>query len=160
MKKIKLTQNKFVIVDNIDYEQLKQWKWSLHGTNYHYARGWVNGQKVLMHRLILNAPGNMDVDHINGNGLDNRRCNLRVYTRSQNQMNARSRKGTSKYKGIHWNSKHKKWIASIRINGKLKVIGEFDSEVKAAKAYNESANKYFGEFAYEHTTVTETWPGS
>ncbi len=148
MKKIKLTQGKFAVVDDSDYEWLNKWKWSLHGIRHLYARGFVDGRKQLMHRIILNAPVNLEIDHISGNGLDNRRCNLRICTRSQNQMNAHPRKGTSNYKGVHWNSGHKKWSASIRLAGKLVALGDFESEYEASKAYNSAAEEHFRQFAF------------
>jgi hypothetical protein len=106
-----------------------------------------------MHRLIMNAPIGYDVDHINHNGLDNRRCNLRVCTRTQNQANSKPRKKSSKYKGVSWSNSENKWRAFIRINGKGKTIGRFDSELDAAEAYNNEAKKCFGEFAYVEACV-------
>ena len=91
----------------------------------------------------------MQIDHINDNGLDNRRSNLRICSQSQNLMNCRKPKTlfSSKYKGVSWVQKHKRWKVSIAFKGKRKYIGHFLSEIDAAKAYNKAAEKYFGEFA-------------
>ena len=150
MKRIKLTNsNKVALVDDIDFELVSQYKWHLHPCGVSlYARTYLNGKKPLMHRLILAPPPNMDIDHANNNGLDNKRCNIRICTRTQNQANSRPRKGTSKYKGVSWSYTENKWRAFIRINGKGKTIGRFDFELEAAEAYKKEALKCFGEFAY------------
>jgi hypothetical protein len=97
-----------------------------------------------MHRLFAGAPG-MDVDHINGNGLDNRRCNLRPATRSQNNMNRAKRRGVSKFKGV--SPKRGKWRAYLKTGKKQHNLGVFESEYDAARAYDVKAKEMFGEFA-------------
>ena len=108
----------------------------------------TKGDRV--HRKILGLFPNdgLEVDHINHNGLDNRRCNLRVCTRQQNQMNKRAMKGSSKFKGVFWHSHAKKWGACITLQGRNKYIGVFISEIDAARAYDRYAAEHFGEFAY------------
>ncbi len=97
----------------------------------------------------MDCPEDMEVDHINGNGLDNRRKNLRICTRLQNVRNTPKRKDTqSKFKGVHFLKKRDKWIARIQVEGKRINSGYFNTELEAAKRYNELATKYHEEFAY------------
>lgn len=98
-----------------------------------------------MHNLVMKSSS---IDHINGNGLDNRKCNLRKVTQQQNVMNARTnRKSTSKFKGVCRPKSSTKWIASITHNYKHIHIASCDSEVEAARLYNAKAKELFGEFA-------------
>ena len=104
-----------------------------------------------MHRLITNAPKGLMVDHINHNGLDNRRKNLRLCTVSQNNRNrrpiTRPNKG-SKYKGVTFDKKRNLFKAEIQHNKKKYFLGRFKSQIKAAQAYDKKARELFGEFAY------------
>ena len=153
-KQIPLSQGKFVIVDDKDYEFLSQWKWCFNGR---YAMrnkylGWKNRKSILktiyMHRLILNPPDGFYTDHINGDKLDNRRSNLRICTNQQNQFNQTpTQGGSSKYKGVTWHKRDEMWMSSIRLNNKTKFLGYFDSEEDAAQAYNFAAIEHHGEFA-------------
>jgi len=103
---------------------------------------------IRMHRLILKAQKGQQVDHINGNGLDNRKDNLRFCTSSQNYQNSRKRKNcSSKYKGVWWHKQSKKWQTGIVLNYKNYHLGYFTNEIEAAKAYDLTAAEFFGEFA-------------
>ena len=159
MKIIKLTQGKGAIVDDDCYERLSKYNWQY--TYYGYAsRGAFKEElasgspsNILMHRELMNAPNGVDVDHINGDRLDNRLENLRLCSRKENLRNTMKRMNTkkgvasSKYKGIYWAKDRNKWRATIRFNGKNYHIGTFEDELEAAKAYNEYAEKHFGDFA-------------
>jgi hypothetical protein len=149
-KLIPLTRGKFAIVDAEYYDRLNQYKWHAQkGGQTYYARRQEKGKLIIMHRLITNAPKGLFVDHRNHNGLDNRRENLRLCTRLQNARNRLPRRqGISKYKGVTWNKRRKKFIAAISLGGKKQYLGAFDSEIDAAKAYDKKARELFGEFAY------------
>lgn len=140
------------LVDEIDVELVGQHLWTLnrrHGNVYAEARiRDEQGQmrRVFMHRLILGfGPGDPEVDHANGNGLDNRRQNIRPCTRSQNQANRKRlpAESSSQYRGVIWLKREKVWRAHI----KRKFIGTFKCEVEAAKAYDRAALEHYGEFA-------------
>jgi len=172
-RRIPLTQGKFAIVDPDDYEWLNKYKWHVNrGANTYYAcRNSRIGKKrvsIKMHREIfenLSATKNstlkthnyhrhigdgLVVDHINHNGLDNRKANLRPATRSQNSLNKSSIKtkpSSSKYNGVSWYRRRKIWHVQIGLNGKYKFIGYFHDEIQAAKAYDTAAKKYHGDFA-------------
>jgi hypothetical protein len=101
-----------------------------------------------MHRVITNAPAGKVVDHIDRNGLNNRRCNLRICSAADNSRNSVKKGKSSRYKGVSWNKKNKKWFSSIKYNRKFLHIGYFENEIAAAKAYDKMAHKLFGQFAY------------
>jgi hypothetical protein len=101
-----------------------------------------------MQNVILPPPEGRLVDHENQDGLDNRRANLRIATRSQNNANQRRRKdNTSGYKGVVWHKRERRWQAQIQVEGKCLYLGGFDDPKDAAQAYNVAAFTHFGEFA-------------
>ena len=146
---IPLTEGKYVIVDEEDYDKVKSISWKY--LNGRYA---ANSKEGLMHRLIMNAPKGKLIDHINRDKLDNRKANLRFCTQQQNSFNSAPRKGTSKYKGVSWDKKYNKWVANLMHNSKTIKIGLFDSELLAAEVYDERAKEIFGEFAYLNFKVS------
>ena len=153
MKEIPLIRNQHAIIDDADYLIISSFKWVLleNLQNPHwakYAKTKINNKTVFMHRMIIQPEAGLIVDHINGNGLDNRRSNLRIVTSSQNSQNRITNYGTSKYKGVSWYKSSKTWTAQIRKKGRqLKHLGYFKNEITAAKIYDEAALEYFGEFA-------------
>jgi len=101
-----------------------------------------------MHRFIVGCAEGLQVDHIDGNGLNNLRENLRICSNNQNQYNQRPRtNGSSRFKGVSWHKNEKVWQATIKFNGRQTWLGQFNSEERAAMAYNEAARRMFGEFA-------------
>jgi len=158
MKTIPLTQGKFAIVDDDDFNWLNQWKWyaAKDGLSWYVCRGRLS---IKMHREILGLKkgDGKETDHKNGNGLDNRRCNLRICTRAENVRNMQKDNNcTSKYKGVHWQKgeirkgkQYKgKWASQIVYNYKHIYLGLFNNEIDAAFAYDKAAKELFGEFVY------------
>lgn len=158
MKKIPLSQGKFALVDDADFEVLSAFKWSVYNDNHtFYAKRTVprdasgKYKVILMHREILGDEcDGLDTDHIDCDGLNNQRSNLRPCTRSQNLCNQRRlSKNTSGYKGVDWNKQTGKWRARIRFNGKRHHIGYFTDLAEAHAARNAAAERMHGEFARE-----------
>lgn len=144
MPELELTKGRKCLVDEEDHKLLAGYKWCVTSTGYVHNRALGR-----IHRAIMRAPKGSIVDHINGNKLDNRRCNLRFATKSQNNMNCHVARGVSEFKGVVW-AKRKNggmWRARIVVGGKAIHLGSYKTDVEAAKAYNNAALKYFGEFA-------------
>jgi HNH endonuclease/AP2 domain len=156
MKKILLggKYNDFALVDDEDYKWISQWHWYTNNTKRvlrHYRIGKRNeGKYKIIHlsRVIMNAPEDKLVDHINGNSFDNRKENLRLCTKAENSRNKKaSKSNTSGYKGVSWSKQRERWESCIKINYKKKFLGYFNTAKEAAIAYNIAAKKYYGEFA-------------
>lgn len=150
MKQISLTQGKTALVDSEDYDDLSRFKWhatkaATRTTEQWYAARRTNGTSELMHRRILGASKGQQVDHRDGDGLNNVRKNLRAATSQQNQQN---RRPLRRFKGTWLDSDHhQKYGARIKVNGKSIWLGFYASEDLAAKAYDQKALELFGEFA-------------
>lgn len=142
--KILTSKNQEILVDKEDYDFCNKFKWYISKTGYATNDSLP---RKLMHRLIMGFPEQY-VDHINGNKLDNRRCNLRLCNQSQNSSNTKIRStNKSGYKGVSWNKKYEKWECYLTFNYKHVFGGYFDSKVEAALAYNNKATELWGEFA-------------
>jgi hypothetical protein len=143
---IPLTRRLHALVDQEDYEWLMRYQWHASPnsrTGTFYARRHHRGHTILMHRLIVQAPKGTVVDHINGNGLDNRRCNLRLCTRQQNARNRRPQaKAGSRFLGVYPHGT--RWMAKVGRH----YLGLFDDEVEAAQARDRKALELFGEYAW------------
>ena len=153
-RRIPLTRGLYAIVDAQDYHRLRQRKWQVQtGTCTYYATSTVfikgKRRRIWMHRCLLNPPQGKVIDHINGNGLDNRRANLRVCTYAQNCCNRRlPATAASIYRGVTKSrTPDRPWLASIYVNYKKIKIGTYLSEIEAAKAYDRTARRYRGAFA-------------
>lgn len=138
-----------VVVDPEDEYLLAEHSWRVYGfgDGLFYVTTSVDGRTVYLHRLIMGEPPN-DVDHRNGDGLDNRRCNLRSTTHALNLANQRPQVGrSSRFKGVSWYRSRARWESYIKVDGKKRRIGYFADEIDAARAYNEAALEAWGEFA-------------
>lgn len=149
----------FAMVDDEDFERVNKISWAAHKhkntyyavRNYH-VKSTLSSQTILMHRFILNPQKGQDVDHIDRNGLNNQRKNIRPCTRSENMFNRKKRNNvSSSYKGVCFDSKRNKWTAELTVNKKRYRIGRFKTEENAAIAYNIFAEKHHGEFALLNT---------
>ncbi len=156
MKTIDLTRGKKAIVDDQDYEYLAQYKWHLSDNDGYAARTNYPHGSIYMHRELLGNPENMLVDHINRNRLDNRRANLRAVTPKQSSWNTGGTQSpTSPYKGVDWRAKKQQWRARIKVDGRARFLGYFDTAEDAARAYNRAAAEIRGEFAFLNDVVED-----
>jgi hypothetical protein len=148
MKEVSLTKGKFALVDDEDFELVCKYKWYAvtNKSGIWYASTTIGGNSFGMHRLIL---GIKYVDHIDRDGLNNQRNNLRPTNPSLNMANAKKRgtNTTSQYKGVSWSLYKQKWQASASKDGKRYFLGYFSSEIEAAKAYDRKLEELFGDYA-------------
>lgn len=148
MRLVNLTRGKYAIVDDADFEWISSFRWQLLSSpsGHCYAAMWSNGKCILMHRLITGAESGAYVDHYSGDGLDNRRSNIRICTQSQNIAWAKMSAGASGFRGVY-KRRSGKLEVRIKVNGVRRYVGSFRSPMEAAIAYNKAAMEAFGEFA-------------
>lgn len=155
MREIPLSKGWTAWVDEEDYENLARYTWcalEIRGGKKFYAvrnSSLRSGPRktLLMHREILQASSPLQVDHVDGNGLNNQRSNLRLATSAENAHNQASRGGTSSFKGVTRHKKAGSWQAQIKVSGKHQYLGLFKSEIDAARAYDRAAIELHGKFA-------------
>lgn len=142
MKTILLSQNKYALVDDEDFEKINKFHWIFtHG----YARSSKN--PTYMHRLIMDCPKNKIIDHKDHNTLNNQKSNLRICSRLENQRNQLKHNSSNPYKGVSWHKINKKWISYISYKNKIIYLGSFKDSHYAALMYDFWAKEIFGEFA-------------
>jgi hypothetical protein len=147
----------YFFIDGEDFDKIKMYKWSFSGNKrsklyiagLDYNKITKKSKGIKLHRLIMDCPKNMMVDHIDGNPLNNCKSNLRICTNSENLRNSDKRKDglTSKYKGVCFDKSRNNFMSQIQFNKKHYSLGRYTNEEDAAIAYNNAAVKYFGEFA-------------
>lgn len=146
---IQLTQGQTTIIDDSDYPKVSKYKWCANklGGKF-YAVSNSAGKTILMHRIVIDAPSMTEVDHINGNALDNRRSNLRLASHKENSQNRSFlKRNTSGYTGVFLEKKTNRWNAQIKIGYRHIHLGVFAEKEDAARAYDKAAKKHYGEFA-------------
>lgn len=137
------------LIDKEDIDRLKKYTW---GISKGYGATTINRKSLKMHRFIMNCPDGFIVDHINHNKLDNRKCNLRICTIEQNNMNTQKYKNnTSGAKGVVWDKKSNKWQARISFHKKRIILGMFEKKEDAIKARQQAEKEMFGEYSYERS---------
>lgn len=152
MKEIKLTQGKCALVSDDVFSRVSAYKWcARRSRNTFYAYRNIilpDGKRTLqaMHQFLL--PGVNEIDHVDGDGLNNQPDNIRPATASQNRANQKKRTGCAGNKGVSWDKKRKLWLAGIQVGGRRLNLGRYEDETDAAHVYDYAARIYFGEFAW------------
>jgi hypothetical protein len=141
-----------ILVDDDDWEYLNEFSWYISHTGYSYTGIWMKfkqtTKQVKMERFIMRVPKGFIIDHINGNRCDNRKENLRLVTKQENNINRCKRSGCpTTYKGLTWIAKERRWKVRVKLDGKEYYVGRFVNEIDAAHAYDFKALELFGEIA-------------
>lgn len=133
------------LIDLDDLDKVKDYKWRLHNKQKYVITDMDS--LTLLHRFIMNPPDDMQIDHINGNPLDNRKSNLRICTQQQNLLNKGIKSNnTTGITGVYWDKSRKKWLASIGLNGRSHHLGRFDNLEDAIKVRKQAEIEYFGKY--------------
>jgi hypothetical protein len=145
-RRLSLSQGLYTLVDAEEYDFLSQFPCHTHfsESNKPYAcAATAEYKRVRLHKIILNLKYRQTADHINGDTLDNRRSNLRICTSKQNRWNRKkNRNNTSGYRGVYWHKRNKKWTTIICIEGVNKRLGQYNTAIEAAIAYDDAAIKH------------------
>ncbi len=146
------TKGESIQIDEEDFPKVSARRWYVvqpdGKKSYAMSRG-RDGKTVYLHRLVMDVGPGEEIDHKNGDGLDNRKHNLRIATRQQNCANTPPQpSNTSGFKGVYWRKERRSWVALIQVNRRQRYIGSFRSKEDAARAYDRVAHDVFGEFAY------------
>ena len=167
--KIQLTKGKYALVDEDDFDKVKDIPWHAHEVQYSTYARWDKQsnhvrEKVYLHRFLLDAQKDVQIDHANYDTLDNRRANLRLANKMLNMRNRRKVKrggiSSSEYKGTSLVKATGKWHSYIHVNKKRINLGYFENEIDAAEAYNAAALEHFGEFALLNEIEREKYNGN
>lgn len=145
MKTIPLSKGKVAVVDDRDFERLSKGTWYLHSNGY--AQGRLEGVRVYMHRAVLNLKDE-ECDHINRDKLDNRRANLRLCTRRENQCNLPEKPNKLGFSGVTFRKQNQKYVARLRVNGRKVHLGTFDTPEEASAAYLSAKSERDGVGSY------------
>jgi hypothetical protein len=153
MKEIQLTQGKVAYIDDDDFDRVSKYKWRAYKCRYTYYaitryEHTPPYSQVSLHRFLMDCDKDKVVDHIDGDGLNNQKSNLRIVSIQQNCSNRINlmKNNTSGYRGVYWKLPHKRWNSCIRFKGKLFYIGNFNTPEEAARAYDKKAKELFGEY--------------
>ena len=160
---VKLSNGQLLLIDDADIDLFKGYTWYAwrpRKTCTWYAAANTADTLLLAHHLILPARPDLEVDHINLNGLDNHRCNLRYATPSQNKANRPPPiSNTSGFKGVSWDKRARKWHSYITVNGRMTHLGYYSDAWDAAESYNRAAIRAWGEFAYLNAQIGKEQQG-
>jgi hypothetical protein len=152
---LQLPCGRVALIDDADAPLLAHRRWVSHtnatktrsnGSKL-YVVSYAGGRMVRLHRLLMDAPHGVLVDHVNGDGLDNRRRNLRLTDHSGNRANAAACGGRSRFRGVTWDAQRGKWMARLEVDGRRLYLGRFDSELEAAEAWDATALECWGDMA-------------
>lgn len=160
-----LSQNKMALIDDEDAELVSAYTWYIRKYTKRSGLFYVianvpnsghNSKKISLHRLIINAQEGQIVDQINGNGLDNRRSNLRIVNYGINNQNSKRANGTSKFKGVFWDNQKGKWAAKATTEGIQLILGFFMDEVLAANSYDRFVLEWYGPQGMTNDKIKKT----